>query len=388
MIPRQLEPELRLSAKKYPVVTVMGPRQSGKTTLVRNTFKAKPYVNLEIPETLELAEYDPKAFFSHYPEGAIIDEIQKCPKLLSYIQGIVDESDQKGQFILTGSQQLSLSEGITQSLAGRTAVLTLLPLTIEELKRESLLKKTTDEILLTGFFPRIYRDDLDPVKASGNYIQTYLERDVRQLINLKDFRSFQRFLKLCAGRIGQLLNYQNLSNEVGVSSHTIKHWIAVLEMSFIIHILPPYFGNIGKRTVKSPKLYFTDTGIASYLLDIRTPEQLNRDPLRGSLFENLVVNEMLKNNYNLEKQLVFYFFRDSSGKEVDLLYKEGANFKTFEVKSSSTFHKSFYKNLHDFEQLSKERSSLGTLVYSGDDLPISRGVRAINFKDISTIFEE
>ena len=364
MYVRTMQAELVSLAQGYPVVTVIGPRQSGKTTIVQQTFPHKPYVNLEIPDVWELAHTDPRSFLNKYPTGAILDEIQKVPQLLSYIQSIVDENQEKGFFILTGSRQLELHQSITQSLAGRTALATLLPMSLTELEKAQI-HLSLDEALLKGGFPRIFKDNLDPTKAYRNYFQTYIERDVRQLIHIKDLIQFQRFVRLCAGRIGQLLNLEGLGGDVGISSHTAREWISVLEASFVIFRLAPYYENFGKRIVKSPKLYFTDVGLACYLLGIENEAQLSRDPLRGNLVENLVVLELMKARLNKGKDPQLYYFRDTHGHEVDVIFQSGHTLIPIEIKASQTFNTDFLKNLKYFQQLVNGRAPTGFLLYAG-----------------------
>lgn len=371
--------ELRSLSKQYPVVTILGPRQSGKTTLVRDVFPEKNYINLEDPDTREQVEYDPRSFLERNPEGLILDEIQNVPKLLSYIQGIVDRDQKNGQFILTGSHQPLLSQGISQSLAGRTAILNLLPLSCHELQKD----QSSDDLYQTlykGFYPRVYKDDLDPTKFYRNYVETYLERDVRQMINIRDLRQFQVFLKLCAGRIGQLLNMNSLATEVGVSSHTIKNWMNILEASYVIHILQPFHVNTSKRLVKSPKLYFVDPGLACFLLDIREPQQIERDPLRGSLFENFVVMDLIKTNLNYGLEKKFYFYRDSNQTEIDVVYKNGT-FTGIEIKLSQTFQKSFLKTL-DHATVAIDQ---GFVVYTGQERILSDNRTLLNYGNIYNI---
>lgn len=381
IIKRNIEPEILALAKEYPVVTVLGPRQAGKTTLVRQCFPEKPYVNLEHPEIRAIAHADPKYFLGQYPDGAIFDEIQRLPELLSYLQVIVDEKKINGLFILTGSHQLALHEAVSQSLAGRTALLTLYPFSIVEL-REHYATNNPDDLLLQGFFPRIYDQHQTPEKAHANYIQTYLERDVRELIHLKDLLSFQKFLKLCAGRVGQLLDMSSLANEVGVSSHTIKHWISTLQASFIVILLPPYFENVGKRLIKSPKLYFTDVGLAAYLLGIHTRTQMERDPLRGHLFENMIVMDLYKHQLNQGKVPEFYFYRDSSKNEVDLMYKTGRTYFNIEIKSSQTYHSSMGQSLHLLETLIPGDCH-SAVIYAGEGGRSVNGIRLINYQNAS-----
>jgi predicted AAA+ superfamily ATPase len=347
------------------VVTVTGPRQSGKTTLVRQQFPHKPYVNLEDPDVRNLANLDPRSFLEKYPDGAILDEIQRVPILLSYIQTIVDEKQQKGLFILTGSHQLELHEAITQSLAGRTALLTLLPMSLDELLQAGI-DPPLDELLLKGGYPRIYKDHLEPTKAYRNYFQTYVERDLRQLIHVKDLMQFERFVRICAGRVGQILNLEEIGGEVGISSHTVKEWISILEASFIVFRLQPYFENFGKRIIKSPKLFFTDVGLATYLLSIENETQLSRDPLRGHLIENLIVLELIKWRLNQGLDPHLYYYRDVQKNEVDLIFKEGNSLIPIEIKSSKTFHPEFLKNLQFFQRFVGNRAPKGYLIYAGD----------------------
>ena len=344
MFKRELEAELKDLAKGYPIVTVIGPRQSGKTTTVKHAFSKKKYANFEFPDVRKMALEDPRGFLEQFPDGAIFDEIQRVPELLSYIQPLVDEKDQKGMFILTGSHQLELQEAISQSLAGRTAILTLLPLNLIELT-DAGFNLSVDEWIFKGGYPRIYKENLDPTKAYRSYFQTYVERDLRQLIQVKDLMQFERFIQILAGRIGQILNMEEIGGEVGVSSHTVKQWISILEASFIIFRLPPYFENFGKRVIKSPKLYFNDVGLACYLLGIQNEVQLSRDPLRGNLFENAVLLELKKYRFNRGLEPSFFYYRDVQKNEVDVIYKKGHELIPIEIKSSKTFHSEFIKKL-------------------------------------------
>lgn len=375
---RNINLELLAMAADYPVVTVIGPRQAGKTTLVKQLFPDKLYISMENPDDRAFAKLDPRAFFANYPDGVIIDEIQRLPELLSYLQGIVDSDPRKGRFILTGSHQLELHQTITQSLAGRTALLQLLPLCLTELPIE-LQHKNLDYYLYHGMYPRIYTDSLNPTRYYRNYLQTYVERDVRQMIHLKDLATFQKFIKLCAARIGQLFNANKLSNEVGVSATTIAHWISILEASFIIFRLQPYFENFGKRMIKSPKLYFTDVGLATYCLDIHKESQLARDPLRGQLVENFVITEYIKYQANQGLDANAYFYRDSNDHEVDLLLKYGHQLIPIEIKSSQTFHPDFIKGLSYFKSIAEDRCTKGLLVYAGTQQQYIHGFRVIHF---------
>jgi uncharacterized protein len=364
MYQRSILKEVKKLSKQYPIVTIVGPRQSGKTTLIRSAFPEKPYVNLEELDVRNLAQSDPRGFLNRYPEGAILDEIQRAPELLSYLQVIVDNTDKKGFFYLTGSHQLELHQAVSQSLAGRTALLTLLPLSIEELSQAGI-EMPLDLLFLKGGFPRIYKDGLDPTRAYRNYFQTYVERDVRQIIAVKDLVQFERFIRICAGRIGQIINLDSIGGEVGISSHTVKEWISILEASFIVFRLPPYFENFGKRIIKSPKLFFTDVGLASYLLGIGNETQMSRDPLRGHLMENLVVLELLKARYNIGLDSNLYYYRDTKKKEIDVIYKRGHELIPIEIKSSQTYHPDFAKELHFFMDLVGDRSPEGYIIYAG-----------------------
>jgi uncharacterized protein len=379
MFKRQLAKELKKIAKDYPVVTVIGPRQSGKTTLVQHEFPKKSYVNLENPDTRRLALEDSRGFLELYPQGAILDEIQRAPELLSYIQTIVDKKDRKGLFILTGSHQFELQHAISQSLAGRTALLTLLPMSMDELSNAGI-DLSLDDLLLKGGYPRVYKDHLDPTKAYRNYFQTYVERDLRQLINVKDLAQFEKFIRICAGRIGQILNLEEMGGEVGISSHTVKHWISMLEASFIVFRLQPYSDNFGKRVIKAPKLFFTDVGLATYLLGIENKLQVSRDPLRGHLVENLVVLELMKwrLNHGLDPQL--YYYRDIQKNEVDVIFKNGADLIPIEIKSSKTYNSEFLKKLHFFQNLAKDRAPKGYLIYAGEQQQTIQNIHLLNYK--------
>jgi predicted AAA+ superfamily ATPase len=384
MFHRSATDELKDLAQNYPVVTVLGPRQSGKTTLVRNTFPNKPYVNLEALDVRSMAQIDPRAFLEQYPDGAILDEIQNSPQLLSYIQVIVDESNVKGLFILTGSHQLELHQAISQSLAGRTALLQLLPMSLDEITKAGF-DLSLDEVLVKGGYPRIYKDNLNPTKAYRHYFQTYIERDLRQLLQVKDLIQFQRFVKICAGRIGSLLNMEGICNDVGVSSHTAKEWISILEASFIIFRLQPYFENFGKRVIKSPKLYFYDTGLAAYLLGIEEIEQLNRDPLRGHLVENFVILELMKARLNRGLDPQLYYFRDAHGHEVDLIFQSGHQLFPIEIKASKTFNKEFLKNIEFFRKLIGDKFGGAALVYTGDQEQTKGEIKILNYKNLGDL---
>ncbi|MBS0585776.1 MAG: ATP-binding protein [Verrucomicrobia bacterium] len=365
MFKRLLHPHLQELAKKYPVVTLLGPRQSGKTTLVQTAFPHKPYVNMEDSDNKQLAILDPKSFMARYPKGAIFDEIQNTPNLLSHIQVETDALNEKGRYVLTGSHQTALHSAISQSLAGRTSLLRLLPLSVEEI-RKAKIEDSLEEIILKGGYPRIYKENLPLSNAYSSYFQTYVERDIRQILKVKDLLQFERFIKLVASRIGQIVNYTSLAADVGVSSVTIKEWITVLEATYILIRLESYFENFGKRLIKSPKLYFVDTGLACHLLGIESVVQLVKDPIYGNLFENAVVLELMKARYNQALDPRFYFYRDVSGKEVDLILQQGSRLIPIEIKSSKTFSPSFLEGLNYFHKETGERAQGGALIYGGD----------------------
>jgi predicted AAA+ superfamily ATPase len=350
---------------KYPVVTITGPRQSGKTTLARATFTDRPYANLENPVTRQFAQEDPVAFLSQYPEGAVIDEIQRVPGLLSYIQVIVDERRKNSLFVLIGSQQFELMRGISQSLAGRTALLKLLPLSIPELAARFSLG--IDEMLFKGFYPRIYDQNIGPAQVYGDYFETYVDRDLRQLVNVKDLSVFQRFVRLCAGRCGQLLNLNSLANDTGISQSTAREWMTVLEASYIVFLLQPFHANIGKRLIKSPKIYFYDVGLASWLCGIEEESQIATHPLRGSLFENMAIIEALKYRYNNGKRNNLYFYRDSNGNEIDLIYVKGNDMLPIEIKSGQTITSAYFTGMKKFQPLFAGHLPWpGFLIYGGE----------------------
>lgn len=378
IISRDIVGEIRICATEYPVVTLIGPRQSGKTTVVRDLFPEHDYVNLEQPEIRDLANGDPKALLSRHPSPVIFDEIQRAPDLLSYIQVMADEDwEARGRWILTGSDQLSLREGVTQSLAGRTALLTLLPLSFSELRDHSE-SQPWSHWALNGFMPRLYRDRLRPTRLWRDYYQTYIERDVRRLIRLENQMGFERFLKLLAGRVGQLINLNGMAGEVGVAQSTLAQWLSVLEASFIVFRLPPYFQNFGKRIIKSPKLYFMDTGLAAYLLGLETPDQVERDPVAGGLFENMIILDALKTRLNAGREPRLSFFRDSNGNEVDLLFPEEETVIPIEIKSAQTFHREFTRGIGHYRKiaLSEQR---GRVIYAGETEFVSEEYEVVNF---------
>ena len=369
---------------EYPVLTILGPRQSGKTTLAKMLFPQYKYVNLEEPDLREFAQSYPQDFLKNYSGDLIIDEIQRVPGLLSHIQLIADENNKKGQFILTGSHQPQIKANITQSLAGRTAVITLLPFSIKELNSAGI-ELERDEYIYKGFMPRIYSENATPKHLYQNYYATYVERDVRQLINIGNQISFERFIKLLAGRIGQIVNLNSLAGDAGVSQTTLSSWLSVLESSFIVFRIHPYFNNFGKRLIKSPKLYFTDVGLAANLLGIEAPEQVFRDPLSGGLFENMVIADALKTMYNQGQSPGLYYFRNQNGLEIDLILNRGRNLTPIEIKSGASFDPSFSKNIKLFQKLSGDIKN-GYVIYGGDKHIKIEDTAFINFREVSSLF--
>ncbi|MBO7435759.1 ATP-binding protein [bacterium] len=370
MIQREMTKVMKARAKEYPVLTVVGPRQSGKTTLVRSCFPNYNYANLEDPETRDLAESDYKRFLSAYKTPLIIDEIQRVPKLASAIQVKVDENRSKtGQYILTGSHQPVLKQTVTQSLAGRSAFLELLPLTFSELyKGVSKKDVDVDDLILTGTMPELTNGRIKPSVYYKNYVNSYIERDVRLISNIENTSSFNRFLVLLAGRIGQLVNLNTLSGEVGVSHTTLNSWLNILEASFIVFRLEPYYANIGKRLIKTPKIYFTETGLAAYLLGIKNSEQVSSHPLRGNLFENLVAGDILRHEKNADNDGDLFFFRTTNGLEIDLLRLYNDSFQPIEIKSSMTYNPSLENSLERFMDIFPKVVK-PTLIYAGKNIP-------------------
>jgi predicted AAA+ superfamily ATPase len=370
MIERTMTTKIIALAQKFQVITLTGPRQSGKTTLVRAAFPTLPYASLEEPDIRQIALTDPRGFLSNYPIGAILDEIQNTPDLFSYIQRLVDEN-RRIQFILTGSSNFLLMEKITQTLAGRTAVLHLLPFSFSELK---LGEEPYERLIFKGQYPRIYDRDIAPTDFYPAYIQTYVERDVRMIKNIGDINAFIQFIRLCAGRIGQLLNHTSLANDAGISPNTVKAWLSILESSYILYHLQPYHRNFNKRLVKSPKLYFYDTGVACSLLGIRAENQVNFHYMKGALFENLIINEFIKRNFNRGENRQPYFWQDNHGKEIDCLLVNGEEVTPVEIKSSKTMSTSYFDNLKYWRRLASLPDDQGYAVYGGDQsIPTNAG---------------
>ncbi len=370
MIPRQAGARILRLLQGFPVVTVTGPRQSGKTTLLRELLADRPYVSLETPAEREFARSRPAEFLRQFPDGAVLDEAQHAPELFSQIQSVVDADGRMGLFVLSGSQNLSLLAQVTQSLAGRTALVELLPLSIAELRQAGQLAPSYAEHLVKGFFPAIYSRPLDAHEWLQSYVLTYAERDARQLAAIQDLSAFQRFLKLVAARTGQLLNMQSLASDTGVSDKTVKHWLSILETCYLIHFVRPHLVKFGKRLIKMPKVYMTDVGLAASLLGIQTAAQAQSHPLRGALFETLVVNDMLKTRLNLGLREPMYFWRDNIGTEIDLIIEQGHAVAAVEIKSGITVASDAFGNLNKWRKYAAERGSFAAvypgLVYGGE----------------------
>lgn len=365
-ISRQAEFILTEKSKYYPIVAITGPRQSGKSTLAKKLFSNKPYCSLEDLDNRRFATDDPRGFLSQFPNGAILDEVQHCPQLFSYLQTLVDaNASARGLFILTGSQQFGLTAKITQSLAGRVGFIQLLPFNIQELKQGNYLPNTIETMMFNGCYPPIYDREIPAQTWYSDYVMTYVERDIRQLIHVQDLRTFHRFLQTCAARTGQILNLSSLANDCGVSHNTIKSWISVLEASYIIFLVSPHFKNFNKRLIKSPKLYFYDTGLACLLAGIQEATQLITHSIRGALFETFVMSEMIKNRFNQGALSNLYYWRDSQGHEVDIIIELGDQVVPIEVKSGKTVVSDFFTGLKYYQSLSQQPHP-GWIIYAGD----------------------
>lgn len=379
MITRAISSKILELSTKFPIVTLTGPRQSGKSTLLRHDFPDYTYISLEDPDIREFALSDPRGFLKQYPDHAIFDEIQKVPELFSYIQTHIDNSNDTGIYMLAGSQNFLLMQSISQSLAGRTALLKLLPFSRRELHEASQLPFTIDLQIFTGFYPRLYDKDIAPCDYYPNYIQTYVERDVRNLLKVSDTNKFIKFIRLCAGRIGQILNMTSLANETGISSTTAEGWLSVLEASYICYRLEPNFNNFNKRVIKSPKLYFYDTGLACSLLGISSADQVEVFYMRGALFENLVINQFLKNAYNKGQTPDLTFWRDSQGNEIDLIQTMATQLTGYEIKSGQTMNPEFFKGLDKWGKLSATPPDHLNVIYAGDQSMTTNRGNIISF---------
>lgn len=372
IVERSISNKLKELLKVFPVVTITGCRQCGKSTLLKHLLPDYKYISLEDIDIRQIAQDDPRHFLSIYNRNVIIDEIQRVPALLSYIQTYIDSSDECGLFVLTGSHNLLLMQSVSQSLAGRTALLTLAPFSVNELESASLLPSSANEALFKGFYPRIYDKKINPTDYYSSYIKTYIERDVRLLQNITDLSAFSRFIKLCAGRCSQILNVTALAEDAGITRKTADSWLSLLETSYIIFFLKPYYKNFGKRLIKSPKMYFYDTGLVSYLLGLTKYEQIETFYMKGALFENMVVSELLKKRFFSGKNEELYFWRDSNGIEIDVLEEDGADLHAYEIKASETMNNSFFSNIKKIKDDAGIKFVNSAVIYGGDkNLPSS-----------------
>lgn len=385
LVPRAAASTLKRLAEGYPLVAITGPRQSGKTTLAREVFAEKPYVSLEDLDERRYAEEDPRGFLGRFPDGAVLDEVQRCPDLFSYLQSRVDGDGRRGLFVLTGSQQFGLLSGITQTLAGRVAMVTLLPFSLGELQAAGRAPATLEALLFQGLYPPIYDRGLDASIWYKNYVASYIERDVRQLVNVHDLSTFQRFVRMCAARTGQLLNLSALAVDCGISHNTAGSWLSVLEASFLVHRLEPYHANFGKRLVKTPKLYFLDTGLAAWLLGVQDAAQLSIHPQRGPLFETWVVAELLKARFARAVGSNLFFWRDRGGHEVDVLIEQGTSVLPVEVKSGQTVQPDFLRGFNAWRDISGQCEGEAWLVFGGEREERRGGLRVIPWRRIAEL---
>ncbi|MGV8057152.1 MAG: ATP-binding protein [Smithellaceae bacterium] len=381
MINRIAEKTIQNLLRGFPIVTLTGPRQSGKTTLARAVFKNKPYASLEEPDLRQAASDDPRSFLARFPGGAVLDEVQRCPEILSYLQTRVDTDGRMGLYILTGSQQFGLMSGIMQSLAGRTAFVELLPFAMQELISAKKLPANIDDMMLTGCYPPIYDRALDPASWYSAYVTAYIERDVRQMLKIHELETFQRFVRLCAGRTGQLLNLSSLATECGITHNTAKAWISVLEASYLVFLLRPHSINFNKRLVKMPKLYFYDVGLVAWLLGIRKTEQIITYPLRGNLFETFIISELIKSKLNGGEKPSFFFWRDSNGNEVDLIIEQGTKLMPIEIKSGRTLTHESFTGLEKWRVLAGGKAATPALIYGGDESYQQKEIKVIGWKE-------
>ena len=386
MISRDVTTLFESLLQQFPIVTLTGPRQSGKTTLARAVCASMPYVSLENPDIRRYATDDPRGFLATYAKGAVFDEIQRVPELASYLQQSVDDDPSPGRFVLTGSQQFELMRGVSQSLAGRSGLLRLLPLSYSELCRlkPTAAQASASELVFCGFYPRIHHRGLNPTHALSSYFAAYVERDLRALSTVQDLNRFERFVRLCAGRIGQLLNLQNLANDCGIAQSTANQWMDLLQTSGIVYLLQPWFTNTNKRLIKSPKLYFIDTGLAAWLLNLRSASQLERDPLWGHLFENFVVIEALKERWHHGNTGPLYHYRDAVGHEIDLLWPQGAGVHAIEVKAGATVNGDYFKGLKYFRAVHSEHLLSGRVVFGGDESQMRSDFAALSWRGLAS----
>ncbi len=384
MIVRVASSKIKYLAKKFPAVGLLGPRQSGKTTLARELFPKKPYISFENQDNILLATKDPRAFLNQYKTGAIFDEIQRVPQLLSYMQGVIDDQPNKvGLFIITGSQNLLLLESVSQTLAGRIAFIHLLPFSFTELEASKYGPISLNKLILNGGYPRLYDKKIKPVDYYPNYLLTYVERDVRQIKNITNLAMFQRFLKVCASRVGQEVNYTSIGNDTGVDQKTILSWFGILEASFIAFRLQPFYNNLGKRLTQMPKLYFYDTGLCCSLLEFETESHVNTHPLRGALFENLIILELLKTRFNNGQRSNLFYWRDRTGNEIDVLLDQSGQVVPIEIKTAATFTTDFVKGINYWKKINPEVRN-AYVVYTGKNNALEN-TQILNWKDIDAI---
>ncbi len=369
-IKRIIEKRLKELAQQFPAIAILGPRQSGKTTVAKRVFPHHKYINLEELDTRQFAIEDPRGFINSFikEEGVILDEIQRTPDLLSYIQGIIDSENKSGFFILTGSENILISQHIGQSLAGRIALVTLLPLSLKELEEATLLPESLNQVIYHGFYPRLFEKKIDVNEWIRSYINTYIERDVRNLKNIGDLALFQKFIKLCAGRVGQLIDLTSIGNDCGITAHTVRSWLSILEATYILFILRPHYVNFNKRLTKSGKLYFYDTAIACQLLSIASPDELSSHYLKGGVFESMVISDLLKQQNNLGLSSNLYFWRDKSGLEVDCLVDQGTDLIPIEIKSGETINQDFFKNIEKWNILAGRENKKSYVIFGGSEL--------------------
>ena len=372
IIERSIKSKLLQLLKSFPAVTLTGCRQCGKSTLLKHLLPDYTYISLEDLDLRQIAKEDPRHFISIYSQKVIIDEIQQVPELLSYLQTHIDSVNESGMYVLTGSHNLLLMQSISQSLAGRTALLSLAPFSVAELRSENLVPQTTNEMLFKGSFPRIYDKQIEATDFYPSYIKTYIDRDVRILRNINDYSAFTRFLKLCAGRCSQILNVTALAEDAGITRKTAEAWLSVLEASYIIYLLKPYYKNFGKRIIKNPKMYFYDTGLVSSLLGITSAEQIENFYMRGALFENFVVSELLKRRLFAGKTDELYFWRDSNGIEIDVIEEDNLEIKAYEIKASETMNTAFFSNIKKVKELTGLKAENTAVIYSGKTLPATK----------------
>lgn len=384
MIYRQIEKVLLKLLDKFPAVSVTGPRQSGKTTLVKNLGLDYNYISLENIDTRTFATEDPRGFLNAAGEKFILDEVQYVPELFSYLQEVLDNSKQNGKVILLGSQSFLMNQHISQSLAGRVAMLKLLPLSYSELKTGNLNSTDINHVLFTGGYPRLYNENIDPLYFFPNYIETYLQRDIRLLQNIENLMTFVKFIKLCAGRIGNIVNFSSLANDADIAVNTVKSWLSLLEASYILYFLQPYSGNINRRLIKSPKLYFYDTGLACSLLGLEQAAQLESFYLKGNLFENFILSELVKSRFNAGLPINYYFLRDSKGMEVDCVVEKPNSIDLIEIKMSETLSPSHIANIRALKTLFPATDNY--LIYSGEQEPLYHNVQFVNWQNIDKAF--